>query len=488
MEEIQFSLLSFRVPLTVSMPNSTEGFTQRASAELAPAAIASLEERGLAALRDLEIREGDPEARAGIEGIRASDRSEAYGCIFGRDSLITALELLSSEETARRQDTVRLVAKISRGLAKLQGTKTNIQNGEQPGKIPHEYRPSGHEHLTGKEKPDAWFVDPETGAMISYDSVDSTPLFVLTVARFVRQVGIQNYFDGHMKIPVRRALAWISDAIDEDARREHGTGLLTYTPWKEQQGRTYGGLTAQSWMDSSESLPPGIRSPIAPVEAQAYAYAALRAGAAMFQESDVAFAETLNQRANTLKETFNERFIARAPEKEEGGVHLYSAIAGDGTPIDNVRSSMGHVLWATWPDAERKPDGILDEKYVSDVVKRLLQPDLFVPHAGVRTLSSDDEMFKENSYHNGSVWPHDTFILSEGLERYGYRAEAQRVRQALLRALNHFDTPIELFVVDKGASDGEYMEYLGSEGQKACRKQAWAAAAMAAGAAMYRKG
>src|SRR3989344_3821502 len=143
---------------------------RRASPELAPAAIASLEEKGFVALRDLEIKAGDQEAKMGIEGIRASDRSEAYGCIFGRDSLITALELLSAEETARRQDTVRLVAKISRGLAKLQGTKTNIQNGEQPGKIPHEYRPSGHEHLTGKEKPDAWFVDPETGAMISYDS------------------------------------------------------------------------------------------------------------------------------------------------------------------------------------------------------------------------------------------------------------------------------------------------------------------------------
>lgn len=470
------------------MPHSAEGPTQRASAELAPAAIASLEERGLAALRDLEIREGDPEARAGIEGIRASDRSEAYGCIFGRDSLITALELLSSEETARRQDTVRLVAKITRGLAALQGTKTNIQNGEQPGKIPHEYRPSGHEHLTDKEKPDAWFVDPETGAMTSYDSVDSTPLFVLAVASFVRQVGARDFFDGHMKIPVRRALEWISDALDEDAGREHGTGFLTYTPWKEQHGRTYGGLMAQSWMDSAESLPPGTPSPIAPVEVQAYAYAALRAGAAMFGESDAAFAETLDWRADTLKQAFNERFVARSPENGEEDTHLYSGIAGDGTPINNVRSSMGHVLSAAWPRAGKKPDGILNDEYVAGVVKRLLQPDLFVPHAGIRTLSSDDAMFKENSYHNGSVWPHDTFILSEGLERYGYHAEAQRVRQALLRALNHFDTPIELFVVDKGANDGEYREYLGPEGKKACKKQAWTAAAMAAGAAMYRKG
>ena len=31
------------------------------------------------------------------------------------------------------------------------------------------------------------------------------------------------------------------------------------------------------------------------------------------------------------------------------------------------------------------------------------------------------------SYHNGSVWPHDSAIAAAGLARYGYRVEAQTV-------------------------------------------------------------
>ena len=35
------------------------------------------------------------------------------------------------------------------------------------------------------------------------------------------------------------------------------------------------------------------------------------------------------------------------------------------------------------------------------------------------------------SYHNGSVWPHDTSLIAGGLARYGFRDEATRIRAAL---------------------------------------------------------
>jgi glycogen debranching enzyme len=36
------------------------------------------------------------------------------------------------------------------------------------------------------------------------------------------------------------------------------------------------------------------------------------------------------------------------------------------------------------------------------------------------------------SYHNGSVWPHDTGLFAMGLARYGFIAELRQVAQALL--------------------------------------------------------
>jgi len=67
-----------------------------------------------------------------------------------------------------------------------------------------------------------------------------------------------------------------------------------------------------------------------------------------------------------------------------------------------------------------------------------MQPDLFETNAGIRTLSKNSVKYQANSYHNGSVWPHDTSIIIEGLENFGYMQEAAEVRKALLAAYDHF--------------------------------------------------
>src|SRR4051812_3995214 len=95
-------------------------------------------ELGLRSIKELETE----------HGILASGKSEAYGCIFGRDSLITSLELLQAYKKSKNPYFLELVGKVLHNLAALQGTKINIESGEEPGKIIHEYRPTGHEHLT----------------------------------------------------------------------------------------------------------------------------------------------------------------------------------------------------------------------------------------------------------------------------------------------------------------------------------------------------
>ncbi len=101
---------------------------------------------------------------------------------------------------------------------------------------------------------------------------------------------------------------------------------------------------------------------------------------------------------------------------------------------------------------------------------------MFAPSAGVRTLSAHSLHYDPVSYHNGSIWPHDTAMLAQGLRNFGYEADAKRVESALLKAYIHFKTPIELF----GYSNRGYRAYAHPNGSGACQVQAWSAASLLA--------
>lgn len=393
--------------------------------------LQELRELGLKSLRELES----------AEGIFASGRDEAYGCVFGRDSLIVALELLRARQHGQREPYyLELSEKILRSLASLQGRHTNIESGEEPGKIIHEYRPDGHEHLT-RLLDDPWFIYPE-GVMRNYDSVDSTPLFLIAVSEFQRAGGNPVAVEQLMPA-VRAALGWLK-SFD---------GFISY---QFHSDRKHGGLQTQSWMDSAESVffeERGARPayPLSPVEAQAYAWSALKRWGE-------------NEKAAELKREFNAKFVLKGPRS----LTLAFALDGKGRKLTAPRSSMGHVLWAAFED-----ECILNTDYIEPLRKRLLARDLFVPQAGIRTLSNRSLHYDPMSYHNGSIWPHDTAMLAEGLENFGYTNDAARVRQALLQAYIHFKTPIELFSYKRGIK-----EYAPANGHRACRVQAWSAAAL----------
>ena len=413
----------------------------------------ALWELGLKSIRELETS----------EGILASSRGEAYGCIFGRDSLITALELLKTYERAKDEYFLRVTEKILRTLGNLQGRSHQIESGEQPGKIIHEFRPDNHAHLTSlSESP--WFIYP-TGEMRNYDSVDSTPLFLMAVGEYMR-LSPDKSFSISLLPNVRAALAWVMDLGDQN-----GDAFLDYSIHPE---RKFGGLSVQSWMDSTESVfyedsPERPPYPLAPVEVQAYAWVALKVWGAYFSglhgEDDQEAGARYLARADKLKARFNEAFVLRGPRSAT----LAYAIDGSGRALAAPRSSMGHVLWATYGG-----ESILYGRYVPLVRNRLMARDLFVPQAGIRTLSKSSKHYDPVSYHNGSIWPHDTAMLAEGLENFGFSADAERVRGALRQAYGHFKTPIELFGYKRGFR--EYAHANGSGG--ACRIQAWSAAAL----------
>ena len=400
----------------------------------------------------------------------ASGRDEVYGCIFGRDSLITSLELLEAYERTRNVYFLELVKKILVNISKLQGTKVEIESGEEPGKMIHEYRPERHEHLT-KHPTSPWYVYPDN-IMRNYDSVDSTPLFLITLHAYLE--ASKDTATVEKLIPsIKAALNWITEYGDTN-----GDGFVDY---RFHPDRKFGGLRSQSWMDSSESLfyeesPVFPMYPIAPVEVQAYAYAALRSWGQYFKsdfkKEDKEYGAGLLARADALKKLFNKKFVIPHGKR----VTLAFALDGTGRRLTAARSSMGHVLFAAGKhNTTDGMDCILEDKYIEPLAKRLLSRDLFVPSAGVRTLSSRSLHFDPVSYHNGSIWPHDTAMLAQGLRNFGFTDDAKRVETALIKAYAHFKTPIEMFGYARG-----FKHYKHAGGGGACKVQAWSAASLLA--------
>jgi glycogen debranching enzyme len=396
-------------------------------------------------------------------GILASSKEEIYGCIFGRDSLISALKLLRVYEHTKDPYFAQLVRKILLNLASLQGRELNIESGEEPGKMIHEFRPNNHDHLTKNlDKP--WFVYPDN-AMRNYDSVDSTPLFLIACYRYWQLTNDIDFIVA-LEPNFKSGLKWILDYADSN-----GDGFVDYYVNPE---RKHGGLQTHSWMDSAESVfhedGSEVATPIAPVEAQGYAFLALKLWSRFYFYRDASFSTILKSRATILKTAFNSAFIS----SDARGMILATGIDGNGKQMSSTRSSMGHVLWASLEaDKDFVTESILNDEFIPHIVARLMQPDLFEKNAGIRTLSSLSNYYSANSYHNGSIWPHDTSITASGMDIFGYHEESSQIRTALLRALDHFKTPIELFVYDD-----TYAEYCGPLGQRACKKQAWSAASL----------
>jgi glycogen debranching enzyme len=77
------------------------------------------------------------------------------------------------------------------------------------------------------------------------------------------------------------------------------------------------------------------------------------------------------------------------------------------------------------------------------------------------------------SYHNGSVWPHDTAITIAGLTRYGFLTQAQRIATGLIDAAGRFGGRLpELFCGFDRSEFPDPVPYPTS-----CSPQAWSAAA-----------
>ena len=309
---------------------------------------------------------------------------------FGRDACITALESLML--------TPRFAVGALRALAAYQGTEANPSRDEEPGKILHEIR-VGELSRTG--------VLPFS---TYYGSVDSTPLFVMLFAQTMRWLDADTLYDDLLP-HVRRALAWCDTWGDAD-----GDGYIEFGRYAPH------GVANQGWKDSHDSLhhPDGsdVLRPIALAEAQAYVYAA-KAWLADIVEwrGDHLWAAQLRVEAAELAAQFERDFWL--PDE---GCYAY-ALDGAKQPVRTVVSNAGHLLYC---------DLVRGDK-AAMVAERLLRPDM-LSGWGVRTLSSDSLRYNPDSYHNGSIWPHDNALIALGMRRAGCAGAAAEVASQIIAA------------------------------------------------------
>lgn len=403
------------------------------------------------------------------QGIAASSKKEAYGCLFGRDSAISILKLL---EVYRKRPDEKLLAICRRTLLThtlLQGKNYVLESGEEPGKFIHEFRQSNYERLINRPKP--WYVYPDK-ILRNYDSVDSTPLLLLAYYRYW-QATQDHDFLLRVLPNVEAGLNWLITDGDKD----HDY-LIEY---ELPIARTHGGLVVQSWTDSHACLASVEGTfpvyPIAAVEVQAIAWATLKTWAAFFinRPENRELAQKLDVFAERLKAKFNDKFVIR--DSAGKPVYAHQALDGLKQPISTVTGNPLLCLWAVFQKANGDQEAIIDPIIMHAWVERAFASDLFDELAGIRTMSMLSPTFdpSNQSYHNGSFWPFLNGLIHEGLVKWGFHAHAAALKTASLIPLNHFGSPIELYC---SVVPGKYSEYISPTGKKGCRQQAWTAASI----------
>jgi glycogen debranching enzyme len=329
-----------------------------------------------------------------------ADDPGRFHALFGRDSLITSLQLLPE-----RPDVARATL---RALAALQGTREDAETDERPGKIVHEHRPHAERRFLDM----GWPV--RDGQLTYYGSADGTSWFLVLLDEL-----------GDRALAEELAAAWRAAAEWLEGELERGGGLVRHGPRLAR-----GGLLQQGWRDTTDphaSYGGGILNadgsvpepPLADADTQAVAVAALRAVGRL--SGDPRWEELASRTVSLVAERFT-------PET--------MALDGHDRQVEGAGSQLGWLLWAdALPPSAR-----------GAYAERLCEPDVLTDW-GLRTLSARHPQFAPDAYHRGAVWPFDSWIGWAGLRAAGREAEAERVRSGVLGAIERLGSAPELYAV-----------------------------------------
>lgn len=318
-----------------------------------------------------------------------------YATVFGRDGIITAMELMWCDP--------HLAAGVLRHLARLQADAFDGAADAEPGKIIHEMR--GGEMAALGEIPFGRY----------YGSVDATPLFIMLAGDYLARTNDLQLIR-ELWPAIEKALTWIDGGGDVD-----GDGFVEYQRSQET------GLANQGWKDSHDSIfhADGTLAvgPIALVEVQAYIYAAKQAAAMCARALNFAdMADRLDASARAMRDRFDAAFW--------DAEHAFYALALDGEKRRcNVKTTNpGHALFT----------GIVPAERAAHLCKVFMRRDFFSGW-GIRTVAEGEKRYNPMSYHNGSIWPHDNALVVAGLARYGHKHAACATFSALMAATAYLD-------------------------------------------------
>jgi len=401
--------------------------------------------RPIDAIKSPSTRASLKRLRALHHGIYTSSGNNYNNAVFGRDSIISARELLSRKPEISKE--------VILTIASLQGTKFRKLSAEEPGKIHHENR----EFKTWRARYLKKVFMPlvsliwggNTRYMTTYFTADATPMYISLVAEYsLLEPSIldEKVTRNDQKVVTIRQTVY--DAVECIIRNISDNGLVKATrpnPFS---------LVNCTWKDSPTAYihengrVANFTKPMFYLQVQVFAVDSLRQASLILSsadpESSSKWLKISNQLADSTLEQFwleDKNFFGSFidnPKKNE--YRLSGVLQSD--PFWMLNSSIFDNL------GKNK-----QEKYISSIVKSIFSDD-FLTDAGIRcrALSAASE-YTGGDYHGSlATWPIDTYMTAKGLNRQGMEKLADQLESRVVNSTNVAVDYYEFFFVLKDGS------------------------------------